>query len=82
MSDYSEYYEFYKKHWEKALSEKTEKVNLRITELESKLAKAREALEFTVDMLKASQPWVSSYGLRHDSEKAIDKAREALKEMG
>lgn len=43
-------------------------------------ARYREALEFTTDMLKASQIWVTSYGVRHDSEKAIQKANEALKE--
>lgn len=47
--------------------------------LKAQNARYREALEFTTDMLKASQIWVTSYGVRHDSEKAIQKANEALK---
>jgi hypothetical protein len=76
MSDYSEYYEFYKKHWEKALSEKTEKVNLRITELEAKLSKARESLKFYAD-----EKNYHGYDAIIISDNG-DSAREALKEIG
>jgi hypothetical protein len=50
-----------------------------IKDLRAENARYREALEFAIDMLKACQPWVTGYGLRHDSEKALEKAREALK---
>jgi len=50
-----------------------------IVALQAENARYREALEFTTDMLKASQIWVTSYGVRHDSEKAIQKANEVLK---
>ncbi len=38
MSDYAEYYEYYKKAWEKSLSERT-------SELQAENARLREALE-------------------------------------
>jgi hypothetical protein len=50
-----------------------------IEELKVQNARYRDVLEFTVDMLKACQPWVTSYGVRHDSEKALEKAHKALK---
>ena len=56
-----------------------DRLNQEIEELKAENARYREALEFTTDMLKASQIWVTSYGVRHDSEKAIQKANEALK---
>lgn len=39
MSDYTEYYEFYKKAWERSLNERTSK-------LEAENARYREALEW------------------------------------
>ena len=43
MSDYTEYYEYYKKAWEKSLSERT-------SELQAENARLREALEFYADI--------------------------------
>ena len=42
MSDYTEYYEYYKKAWEKSLSERT-------SELQVENARLREALEKIVN---------------------------------
>jgi len=79
MSDFMEYADYYKKAWEKSLSERTTELQKEIETLRAENARYREALEFTADMLKACQPWVTSYGVRHDSEKAVEIAREALK---
>lgn len=61
------------------LEENHPEVVREIERLKAENARYREALEFTVDMLKACQPWVTSYGVRHDSEKALEIAGEALK---
>ena len=45
MSDYMEYYEFYKKHWERSLSEKTSDMQKEIETLRAENARYREALE-------------------------------------
>jgi len=44
MSDYAEYYEYYKKAWEKSLSEQTSELQAEITRLKEENAKLREAL--------------------------------------
>ena len=46
MSDYMEYYEFYKKHWERSLSEKTSDMQKEIETLRAENARYRGALEF------------------------------------
>ena len=64
MSDYAEYYEYYKKAWEKSLSERT-------SELQAENARLREALEDIVHCIygnEATFQWVEK------------KAREALGE--
>jgi hypothetical protein len=43
MSDYAEYYEYYKRTWEKALAELT-------SELQAENARLKEALEFYADL--------------------------------
>ena len=45
MSDYMEYYEFYKKHWERSLSERTSDMQKEIETLRAETARYREALE-------------------------------------
>lgn len=45
MSDYNEFMEYYKKHWEKSLSERTTEMEEEIKTLRSENARYREALE-------------------------------------
>ena len=44
MSDYAEYYEYYKRTWEKALAEQTSELHAEIVRLKEENAKLREAL--------------------------------------
>ena len=44
MSDYAEYYEYYKRTWEKALAEQTSELQAEIARLKEENAKLREAL--------------------------------------
>lgn len=46
MSDYNEFMEYYKKHWEKSLSERTTEMEEEIKTLRSQNARYRGALYF------------------------------------
>lgn len=52
MSDFMEYADYYKKDWEKSLSERTTELQKEIETLRAENARYREALEFT---LKAAE---------------------------
>lgn len=69
MSDYMEYYEFYKKSWERSLSEKTSDMQKEIETLRAENARYREALQIVAE--GEAHP-LRYYQLR-------DLAREALK---
>jgi hypothetical protein len=78
MSDYMEYYEFYKKHWERSLSEKTSDMQKEIETLRAENARYRKALEFGLNKM---MPEIKAQkgcwpGEIDDFE---DRAREALK---
>ena len=78
MSDFMEYYEFYKKSWERSLSERTSDMQKEIETLRAENARYREALEFGLNKMileiKAQKGcWP---GEVDDFE---DRAREALK---
>ena len=45
MSDYTEFMEYYKKHWEKSLSERTTEMQDEIKTLRAENARYRSALE-------------------------------------
>jgi hypothetical protein len=70
MSDYMEYYEFYKKHWERSLSEKTSDMQKEIETLRFENARFRDALEDIVHCIYSNEATLNY------CEK---KAREALK---
>lgn len=78
MSDYMEYYEFYKKHWERSLSEKTSDMQKEIETLRAENARYREALEFGLnEMMPEIKAQKGCWpGEVDDFE---DRAREALK---
>lgn len=44
MSDYAEYYEYYKRTWEKALAEQTSELQAEIARLKEENARYREAI--------------------------------------
>jgi len=78
MSDFMEYADYYKKAWEKSLSERTTELQKEIETLRAENARYREALEFGLNemmpQIKAQKGcWP---GEVDDFE---DRAREALK---
>ena len=52
MSDYNEFMEYYKKHWEKSLSERTTEMQEEIKTLRAENARYREALDKAEKALK------------------------------
>ncbi|NCX94108.1 MAG: hypothetical protein EBX40_05490 [Gammaproteobacteria bacterium] len=68
MSDYTEYFEYYKKAWEKSLSERT-------SELQAENARLREALVMIIEGTDNKYPHPCS--LDHEEINGI--SREALK---
>ena len=68
MSDYTEYFEYYKKAWEKSLSERT-------SELQAENARLREALEWMVN----NQSFIIFAENEDHVSHFMSKAREALK---
>jgi hypothetical protein len=66
MSDYTEYFEYYKKAWEKSLSERT-------SELQAENARLREALQLIATPVRSD-------GTYNRSREACEQlAREALR---
>lgn len=57
MSDYTEYAEYYKKHWEKTLGERTSELQEEIKTLRAENARYREAL-VSIDAHQESSVYV------------------------